>query len=61
VDVIIPINLVCVLFGPAIPTSSFTCTIQDELEKNIIPQIPLFDLLNKFNGVTEKVSVKHIS
>lgn len=24
-------------------------------ERNIIPQVPLFELLNKFDGVTEKV------
>ena len=30
-------------------------SVQDELERNIIPQIPLFDLLSKFNGATEKV------
>lgn len=28
---------------------------KDELENNIIPQIPLFNLLAKFNGHTEKV------
>ena len=33
----------------------YACILQDELERNIIPQVPLFDLLNKFNGVTEKV------
>lgn len=27
---------------------------QDELERNIIPQVSLFELLNKFNGSTEK-------
>lgn len=27
---------------------------QDGLEQNIIPQVPLFELLNKFDGVTEK-------
>ena len=29
---------------------------QDELERNIIPQVPLFDLLSKFDGAHEKVS-----
>ena len=29
---------------------------QDELEKNIIPQVALFDLLKKFDGMTEKVT-----
>ena len=28
---------------------------QDELERNIIPQVPLFDLLSKFDGTKEKV------
>jgi U4/U6.U5 tri-snRNP-associated protein 2 len=32
---------------------------QDELEKNIIPQVPLFDLLKKFNGATEKEYKTH--
>ncbi|XP_019863948.1 PREDICTED: U4/U6.U5 tri-snRNP-associated protein 2-like [Amphimedon queenslandica] len=32
---------------------------QDELEKNIIPQIPLFDLLKKFDGTTEKEYKTH--
>jgi len=27
---------------------------KDETEKNVIPQIPIFDLLTKFDGVTEK-------
>ena len=31
--------------------------LKDELEKNIIPQVPLFDLLKKFDGLAEKVSV----
>ena len=26
------------------------------MEKNIIPQVALFDLLKKFDGMTEKVS-----
>ena len=26
---------------------------QDERKQNMIPQVPLFELLNKFNGVTE--------
>lgn len=28
---------------------------KDELEQNIIPQVPLSSLLSKFDGVTEKV------
>ncbi len=36
------------------PTHTHTHT-QDELERNIIPQIPLFDLLSKFDGCKEKV------
>ncbi|XP_064404591.1 ubiquitin carboxyl-terminal hydrolase 39-like isoform X2 [Halichondria panicea] len=31
----------------------------DELERNIIPQIPLFDLLSKFNGSREKEHKTH--
>ena len=31
---------------------------RDELMQNIIPQVPLAQLFNKFNGVTEKVSVR---
>ena len=32
------------------------CTfLQDELERNSIPQIPLSELLSKFNGAAEKV------
>ena len=27
------------------------------MEKNIIPQVPLFDLLKKFDGLAEKVSI----
>ena len=30
---------------------------KDEMEHNIIPQIPLATLLAKFNGMTEKVRV----
>lgn len=26
---------------------------QDERQQNMIPQVPLFELLNKFNGITE--------
>jgi len=26
----------------------------DEMRENIIPQVPLFGILNKFNGLTEK-------
>jgi len=29
----------------------------DDLEKSIIPQVPLFELLNKYDGVTEKASL----
>ena len=29
---------------------------KDEIEHNIIPQVPLSNLLAKFNGFTEKVS-----
>ncbi len=29
----------------------------DELERNVIPQVPLFDLLTKFNGMSEKVAM----
>ena len=31
----------------------------DSLEQNIIPQVPLFELMNKFDGVTEKVTRGH--
>ena len=31
----------------------------DSLEKNIIPQVPLFELLNKFDGATEKEYKTH--
>ena len=42
-----PLLLVLLLLPPP--------SLQDELERNIIPQVPLFDLLSKFNGATEKV------
>ena len=32
---------------------------KDEMEHNIIPQIPLATLLAKFNGLTEKVWIKY--
>ncbi|CAI8006750.1 U4/U6.U5 tri-snRNP-associated protein 2 [Geodia barretti] len=36
-----------------------TPLFQDELERNIIPQIPLFDLLSKFDGAHEKEYKTH--
>jgi len=32
---------------------------KDELEHNIIPQVPLSSLLAKFNGLTEKVIFRY--
>ena len=31
--------------------------VQDDIERNSIPQVPLFDLLTKFDGMKEKVVV----
>ena len=31
--------------------------VQDDVELNSIPQVPLFDLLTKFNGRKEKVGL----
>lgn len=43
-----------------IPFMYLTCDLPppplypDEMRENIIPQVPLFSILNKFNGVVEK-------
>lgn len=48
-----------------IPFMFLTCDLPppplfpDELRENIIPQIPLFGILNKFNGLSEKEYKTH--
>lgn len=48
-----------------IPFMFLTCDLPppplfpDELRENIIPQVPLFGILNKFNGLSEKEYKTH--
>ncbi len=46
----------CVNMRVYVHVCEYACVcVQDDIERNSIPQVPLFDLLTKFDGLKEKV------